>query len=174
MKTRVGSAAFLGTGLAIVALALVLHANLRSRSVLAANAPAPVNSPPVLVNTCLITPDVNRLAAFYAQVLGIEPHKDGDNYVEFRTGRGVLALFSANAQEKYIPGSAQAGENHSLILEFEVDNVDREYARLRGLVNTWVKGPSTQPWGTRSIYFRDPDGNLVDLFTVVKMPEAPR
>jgi catechol 2,3-dioxygenase-like lactoylglutathione lyase family enzyme len=31
----------------------------------------------------------------------------------------------------------------------------------------WVKGPTTQPWGTRSIYFRDPDGNLVDFFAPV-------
>jgi catechol 2,3-dioxygenase-like lactoylglutathione lyase family enzyme len=122
----------------------------------------------------LITTDVNRLAAFYAHVLGIEPHKDGADYVEFRTSRGVLALFSANAQEKYIPGSARPGENHSLVIEFEVGDVDREYARLHRLVKTWVKEPSTQPWGTRSTYFRDPDGNLVDLFTVVKMPQAQR
>jgi catechol 2,3-dioxygenase-like lactoylglutathione lyase family enzyme len=168
MKRRVASAAFLGTGIAVGALFLVLHAHSIGRSV------PPSNTPPVLVNTCLITTDVNRLAAFYAQVLGIEPHKDGADYVEFRTSRGVLALFSADAQEKYIPGSARPGENHSLVIEFEVDDVDREYARLHGLVKTWVKEPSTQPWGTRSTYFRDPDGNLVDLFTVVKMPQTPR
>ncbi len=168
MKRRVASAAFLGTGIAIVALVLVLNANSIGRSV-----PLP-SPPPVLVNPCLITTDVNRLAAFYAQVLAIEPHKDGADYVEFRTSRGVLALFSANAQEKYIPGSARPGENHSLVLEFEVDDVDREYARLHDLVKTWVKEPSTQPWGTRSAYFRDPDGNLVDLFTVVKKSQASR
>lgn len=32
-------------------------------------------------------------------------------------------------------------------------------------VKTWVKPPTTQPWGTRSIYFRDPDSNLVDFYT---------
>ncbi len=68
------------------------------------------------------------------------------------------------------PVRRDPGENHSLVLEFEVGDVDREYARLHDLVKTWVKEPSTQPWGTRSTYFRDPDGNLVDLFTVVKMP----
>jgi len=31
-----------------------------------------------------------------------------------------------------------------------------------------VKPPTTQPWGTRSVYFRDPDGNLVDFFALVK------
>ena len=120
---------------------------------------------PALINTCLITNDVKALTAFYSQVLQIEPRKSGDDYVEFPTKVGTLALFAATAQEKYIPGSATAGQNHSSILEFRVGNVDEEYARLRPIVRPWVKVPTTQPWGTRSIYFRDPDGNLVDLFT---------
>lgn len=120
---------------------------------------------PVLINTCLITNDVKALTAFYSQVLQIEPHKSGDDYVEFPTKAGTLALFAARAQEKYIPGSATPGQNHSSILEFRVDDVDEEYARLRRVVTSWVKGPTTQPWGTRSIYLRDPDGNLVDLYT---------
>jgi uncharacterized glyoxalase superfamily protein PhnB len=124
---------------------------------------------PVLINTCLISKDVKTLAAFYQQVLKLEPQFSGGNYAEFRTGAGVLAIFDAAAQEKYIPGSAIAGANQSVVLEFRVDDVDAEYARLQGVVKTWVKGPTTQPWGTRSIYFRDPDGNLVDFFTNAKV-----
>jgi catechol 2,3-dioxygenase-like lactoylglutathione lyase family enzyme len=119
---------------------------------------------PVLVNTCLITNDVNRLTTFYERVLQISPHRSGEDYVEFHTTAGTLALFSFAAQEKYIPGSASAGQNRSAILQFRVANVDAEYARLHDNVKSWVKGPTTQPWGTRSIYFRDPDGNLVDFF----------
>jgi catechol 2,3-dioxygenase-like lactoylglutathione lyase family enzyme len=55
-----------------------------------------------------------------------------------------------------------------VILEFRVSDVDQEYVRLQSLVKTWVKPPTTQPWGTRSIYFRDPDGNLVDFYTPAK------
>lgn len=126
---------------------------------------------PVLINTCLISKDVKTLAAFYRQILKIEPQFSGNNYAEFRTGAGVLAIFDAAAQEQYIPGSAAAGANRSAILQFRVDDVDVEYARLQPVVKTWVKGPTTQPWGTRSIYFRDPDGNLVDFFTAAKKPK---
>ena len=55
-----------------------------------------------------------------------------------------------------------------MILEFRVADVDQEYGRLQSLVKIWVKPPTTQPWGTRSIYFRDPDGNLVDFYTPPK------
>lgn len=144
-----------------LAVGFVNSASHASRSI--TGRPTP-DTPPALINTCLITKDVNRLSAFYAEALRIEPVKAGEDYVEFHTGGAVLALFGADAQEKYIPGAATAGQNRSAILEFRVGNVDEEYVRLRGLVKTWVKGPTTQPWGTRSIYFRDPDGNLVDFF----------
>jgi len=121
----------------------------------------------VLTNTCLITNDVRRLTDFYAHVLQREPKKESEDYVEFRTGAGTLALFAAQAQEKYIPSSATPAQNRSAILEFRVNDPDREYLRLRDFVQ-WVKGPTTQPWGTRSIYFRDPDGNLVDFFAPVQ------
>jgi len=166
MKRYLVSAAFLTIGL------IIAIPTLTPRSI--ASAAVPPRDAPVLINTCLITKDVDRLAAFYEQALLTQPHRDGDSYAEFRTGTAVLALFAADAQERYIPGSAQPGQNHSAILEFQVRDVDQEYARLRGHVKTWVKGPTTQPWGTRSIYFRDPDGNLVDFFMVAKPSKAAR
>jgi catechol 2,3-dioxygenase-like lactoylglutathione lyase family enzyme len=119
---------------------------------------------PILINTCLITTNVSRLVNFYENVLGMKAQWSGERYAEFRTGVGVLAIFSADAQETYIPGSADAARNRSAILEFKVIDVDHEYARLQPLVTIWVKKPTTQPWGTRSVYFRDPDGNLVDFY----------
>ena len=123
---------------------------------------------PILTNTCLITTNVSRLVNFYENVLGMKAHWSGEQYAELPTGVGVLAIFSADAQEKYIPGSANAASNRSTILEFKVADVDHEYARLQGLVKIWVKKPTTQPWGTRSAYFRDPDGNLVDFYMARK------
>jgi catechol 2,3-dioxygenase-like lactoylglutathione lyase family enzyme len=120
------------------------------------------------VNTCLITANVDQLVQFYEPILALKAQRSGKDYAEFRTGAGVLAVFSAAAQEKYIPGSAEAAKNRSAILEFRVSDVDQEYVRLQSLVKIWVKPPTTQPWGTRSIYFRDPDGNLVDFYTPAK------
>ena len=131
------------------------------------------NNPPdpgriQLMNTCLITNDVKRLVGFYEPVLMLKAKEPSEYYAEFHTGVGVLAVFSQEAQEKYIPRSTEAAKNKSIVLEFKVADVDQEYRRLQSIVKTWVKPPTTQPWGTRSIYFRDPDGNLVDFYAPMK------
>jgi uncharacterized glyoxalase superfamily protein PhnB len=159
--------AALVAALLIAALA-DLAAQPTARFAIQAVAPAAAAQDPVLTNTCLISSDVHKLAAFYQQILKIAPQFDSENYVEFRTGAGTLSIFDARAQETYIPGSAESSANRSAILEFRVADVDGEYPRLQSIVKTWVKPPTTQPWGTRSIYFRDPDGNLVNFFAPAK------
>ena len=125
-------------------------------------------SKPVLVNTCLITNRFSELVGFYERVLGGAPSVKIGEYAEFHTGAGVLAIFSAKAQEKYIPGSSEAASNKSAILQFRVAKVDEEFTRLQPIVKVWVRPPTNQPWGTRSFYFRDPDGNLVDFYAPIK------
>ena len=120
---------------------------------------------PALINTCLITANVKGLVRFYESVLQEKAIWSGEDYAEIRTGVGVLAIFSAQAQDRYIPGSAIAANNKGVVLEFKVvADIDEEFRRLHPFVKTWVKPPTTQPWGTRSFYFRDPDGNLVDFY----------
>jgi uncharacterized glyoxalase superfamily protein PhnB len=59
------------------------------------------------------------------------------------------------------------GGESSIIVEFLVDDVDVQFARLRPHLADAdvVLEPTTMPWGNRSALFRDPDGNLVNLFT---------
>ena len=119
-----------------------------------------------LTHNCIITEDVERLRTFYRDVLQIEPQHGGD-YVEFPTEGGTLSLFRLSSHEKLAPGSMQTASNESIILEFQVADVDKEYARLQQMNIEWVKPPTTQPWGNRSIYFRDPDGNLINFYSRV-------
>src|ERR1700742_2825457 len=66
---------------------------------------------PRLVNTCPITDNVEQLVKFYEHILGLQAKMSGKDYAEISTGGGVLAIFSREAQEKYIPGSAEAAKN---------------------------------------------------------------
>jgi predicted enzyme related to lactoylglutathione lyase len=121
-----------------------------------------------LQQTRLVTDDVPRLVAFYEAVTGAGQGRAGPGYVEFTSPRDGLAIVGGGgAGAAYGQGVVAAGENRSAILDFEVADVDGEYERLKATVSDWVVTPSVMPWGNRAMLFRDPDGNLVNMFAPV-------
>jgi predicted enzyme related to lactoylglutathione lyase len=119
------------------------------------------------VSTRIITADVARLVAFYELVTGLSAVWGNELFAELPTGAGTLAIGSDKTVPLFGAGSAEPAANRSAILEFIVDDVDAEYERLREHVGDVVTEPTTMPWGNRALLFRDPDGNLVNLFTPV-------
>jgi catechol 2,3-dioxygenase-like lactoylglutathione lyase family enzyme len=127
--------------------------------------------PKSLVSIRLITDDVARLAEFYEQVTGMPVSWSTPDFAELETPAGTLAIGSTRTVPLFAPGSARPADNHSVIIEFLVDDVDALYEKLKGDVADFVNEPTTMPWGNRALLFRDPDGNLVNFFTPVT-PEA--
>lgn len=118
-----------------------------------------------LTHSCIITEHVKALSDFYTEILQIEPQAYGDDYAEFPTGGGVLSIFSFKAQEELAPGSSAPASNRCLELEFQVEDVDKEFSRLKQIGVQLVKPLTTQAWGNRSFYYRDPDGNLINFYS---------
>jgi predicted enzyme related to lactoylglutathione lyase len=119
------------------------------------------------VSIRIITEDVERLAGFYEKATGLPATRANQDFAELATGAGTLAIGSTRTVPVFAPGAARAADNHSVIIEFLVDDVDAIYENLAGFVNGFVNKPTTMPWGNRSLLFRDPDGNLVNFFTPV-------
>ena len=119
------------------------------------------------VSTRVITADVERLVAFYEMVTQIASVWGNELFAEIPTPVGTLAIGSEKTVPLFGPGSAEPAANRTSIIEFIVDDVDAEYERLREQVSEVVTEPTTMPWGNRAVLFRDPDGNLVNLFTPV-------
>ena len=119
-----------------------------------------------LTQTRIVTQDVPSLAKFYEELTGVVPD-GGDEYVEFSFAGGGLAICSKRSADMFGGGVAMPASNRSVILDFEVEDVDAERARLQPLVQQFVLEPTNQPWGNRSMLFRDPDGNLINFYTVI-------
>jgi len=119
------------------------------------------------ISVRVITSDVSRLVEFYEGVTGLTAKRYTEDFAELATPVGVLAIGSARTVALFGAGSARPADNHSCILEFRVDDVDKEYERLESVVSAFVQQPTTMPWGNRSLLFRDPDGNLINFFTPV-------
>jgi predicted enzyme related to lactoylglutathione lyase len=120
-----------------------------------------------LVSIRLITADVKRLVSFYEMVTGAEAIWANELFAEIPTSAGTLAIGSDKTVPLFGAGSAEPAANRSAIIEFIVDDVDADFARLRDQLKSVVTEPTTMPWGNRALLFRDPDGNLVNLFTPV-------
>jgi len=120
-----------------------------------------------LVQARLVTDDVAGLAAFYAGLVGARVPLN-EYYVEVPAGPMTVG-FSRRRFTEYCAAAAAcpgpARPPPEVILDFLVGDVDAEYPRIAALGVGWVLPPATQPWGSRSMVFRDPEGNLVTVFS---------
>jgi catechol 2,3-dioxygenase-like lactoylglutathione lyase family enzyme len=120
-----------------------------------------------LASIRMITDDLERVVGFYERITGVEAVRYTPVFAELIMPSCTLAIGHTQTTQLFGEDSARPADNHTVIIEFRVDDVDREYERLQPLVTEWVQKPTTMPWGNRSILFRDPDGNLVNFFTPV-------
>jgi catechol 2,3-dioxygenase-like lactoylglutathione lyase family enzyme len=120
-----------------------------------------------LASIRMITDDLERVVQFYERITGIAAVRYTPVFAEVIMPSCTLAIGHTQTTQLFGEDSARPADNHTVIIEFRVDDVDKEYERLKPLVSEWVQEPATMPWGNRSILFRDPDGNLVNFFTPV-------
>ena len=114
---------------------------------------------------CLVSDQVEEMRAFYMAVLQSQPSGDDHWWVDFgEVPGGMFSIFSAQGMEEMAPGGLEGSGTGRYTIEFEVDDVDAEHERLKKLGAVIVKAPTTQTWGRRSVWFRDPDGNIVNFF----------
>ena len=116
----------------------------------------------------IVTANLEPMHAFYQQVLEIEPQISRGNYVEFTLEAGTLALWRQSECAAFGLGAVRGTANDRVLIELAVADVDREYARLKGLQVAWVQELTTQPWGHCAFYIRDPDGNVLNFYTAVE------
>ncbi len=115
--------------------------------------------------TCLYGSDLEEAERFYREVLGLSVvSRMKGRGIAFRCGRGVLLIFNpeqTRIQDREVPTHGAVGAGHVAfpVRDTELNAWREHLARLGVKIETEVEWPE----GGRSLYFRDPAGNSVEL-----------
>ncbi|MBT1682409.1 VOC family protein [Curtobacterium flaccumfaciens] len=112
----------------------------------------------------IITDDLEGMVAFYERITGQPAERPAPVFAQFSGPGGTLAIAST-ATVAMLGGALTPATNRSVLIEFEVADVDGDFAGLQLGSDDVVLAPTTMPWGNRSALVRDPDGNVVNLFS---------
>jgi len=125
-----------------------------------------------ILESVLYTRDLAAGRRFYAEVLGLEVvTEQAGRHVFFRCGRGMFLLFTPDSTATeathvngcLVPLHGTTGAGH---LAFAIRESELEEWRHRlSAAGVRVESEVAWPNGGRSIYFRDPAGNSVELAT---------
>ncbi len=117
----------------------------------------------------ILTDDVPKMVAFYRDVLGFTAPDEAGPYVEFENEGVRFAicarsiLYDTTHNERFRqPAAGQVVE-----LAFPCDSpadVDSFYKELIQKGATPIQPPGDMPWGQRTAFFADPDGNIHEIF----------
>ncbi len=126
----------------------------------------------------LLVGDFPAELGFWRDVMGLAVGYSDEamGYAYLTAGSTTLELFSrdgfAAALGEATPVPAPVGRQ--AVLVFKVDDVDAAYADLVGRGATPVLGPQSRlRWGARTAHLSDPEGNLVELYSPLRDPDAP-
>ncbi len=125
-------------------------------------------------NVRLLVKDYKKCFNFYTQKLGFEPLWDiEDCYGAFKVAVGIegLAIFLSDYMAPVVGNADLAqpvGSREKSVICFEVENVDETYKELQSKGVLFVNEPVDMPgWGMRVVHLRDPEDNLIELYTAL-------
>ena len=117
----------------------------------------------------LFVDNMQVMVEFYRDVLGFEIEwKQGNKNVYLIKDDTLFMFYGRNDFEKMTSRKYQyiQGLNGHFEIALRASNyeeVDKEFERVVLLGATPVLSPETEPWGQRTCYIADPEGNLIEI-----------
>lgn len=127
-------------------------------------------------NVRLLVKDYEKCFKFYTEKLGLEAAYDIEGcYGSFKVAEGIegLAIFTSDFMAPVVGNRDKKQPTDcrdKMMVSFEVDSVDETFQTLSVKGVEFINQPIDMPdWGMRVVYLRDPEENLIELFTPLKM-----
>ena len=117
----------------------------------------------------LFVNDMAKMIRFYRDVLGFEIKESEDAVNVYLIKDGTLfMLYGRNNFERMTSRKYEYvdGLNGHFEIALHVDTfeeVDERFAEVVSKGATPVLAPTTEPWGQRTCYIADPEGNLIEI-----------
>ncbi len=111
--------------------------------------------------TVIFARQMTVMREFYGTVLGFPLHRElGAKWIEYRVGANILALTERGAI--FDDPSPPVGA-----LSLQPSEVAKCASTLKERGVSIISGPTDQPFGHRTLFFRDPDGNVLEIYAEI-------
>jgi catechol 2,3-dioxygenase-like lactoylglutathione lyase family enzyme len=130
----------------------------------------PVNE---LTYTILLCDDLEAMRRFYCELFPVEPRDASDTAVVLHLGSTRFVLrqrtrgYDGRGPRLQVPGV-------QLCFRVAPDEVEGCYQELVTRGVAIAEPPTDQPRGHRTVYFLDPEGNLLEVYAELGVPSDPR
>ncbi len=117
----------------------------------------------------LLVSDMGKMIRFYRDVLGFEIREDEDTSNVYLIKDGTLFLlygrsdFEKMTSRKYEYIKGINGHSEIALYVDTFEEVDAEYKKAVEKGAVPILEPTTEPWGQRTCYIADPEGNLIEI-----------
>ena len=113
------------------------------------------------------TAQIERMAAFYRDVLRLPVHSVRPHFVAFQLGEARLSVGTHDEVR------GPTAESVRVTVNLNVDDIHATYHDLRARGVVFVRPPEREHWGGWVASFRDPDGNLLQLLQQPRTSDEP-
>jgi len=131
-------------------------------------------------NVRLLVKDYKKCFKFYTEQLGFEPLWGDENgcYASFKVTEGIegFAIFVSDFMAMALGNADKTqpeGYREKMMVSFEVENVDETYKTFSAKGIKFMNQPTDMSdWGMRVVHLRDPEDNVIELFTPLAMEKV--